>query len=169
MSETAKDQEAIRDYLNGIIEALQPVLNGYGRVAFFEEIARRLSAAIRREKPWGWRYISGVSSGQHDASRDLERAITVLGAMMDGLSRDAADVVAVEVYAAPGSVRPGSLLMGKSRFCKYPPCGISFVPEYGQAKYCCKEHRMADYRRRKFTAETPLASPKARRRTRRKH
>lgn len=152
MSETSLSPQEIAQSLQALLEGLRPILGGQGQVVFYEEVARRLSTAIQQDPPWGWRYIQGVEKGTIQPSRKLARAILALGATLDGLPAHVADTTPVQVYAAPGKVRPGSIILAASRFCARPGCPVSFVPVVPRQKYCCAACR---YRARQALKSLP--------------
>ena len=141
MSETAFSPQEISQALGVLLEALRPSVNGLGHVALYKEIARRLSAVARKQPPWGWRYIQGVEKGTITPSRKLTRAVFSLGATLDGVPALVADTEPVQVYARPGAVRPGSIILGESKTCARPGCPVSFIPRVPWQKFCSSECR----------------------------
>jgi hypothetical protein len=141
MSETAFSPEDISLALSALLEALRPAVNGLGHVALYKEIARRLSAVARKQPPWGWRYIQGVEKGTIVPSQKLARAVYSLGATLDGVPTLVANTEPVQVYARPGSVRPGSIILGESKTCARPGCPVSFIPKVPWQKFCSSECR----------------------------
>lgn len=111
-----------------LLEILQPSLEGMGKVEVYEELARRLSAVANKKPEWGWRYVQGVRTGTIEPSPKMVRAIEVLAASMDGMPVEISNAERVSVYAQPGTIRSGSLILASSRMCKSPVCKVSFVP-----------------------------------------
>lgn len=142
MSETAFSPEEISQALNALLEALHPAVNGLGHVALYKEIAKRLSVIAQKQPPWGWRYIQGVEKGTIAPSQKLTRAVFTLGATLDGVPALVADTEPVQVYARPGAVRPGSIILGESKTCARPGCPVSFIPKVPWQKYCCSDCRV---------------------------
>jgi hypothetical protein len=144
MSETANAHESTRCILNTILDALKPSSNSSGNVAFYTDIAIRLSSVVYRSKPWGWRYVQGVDVGTIQPGKLFIRAVQILGATLDGIPQDVANTEPVQIYAKPGLVKPGSIVLAASRSCKRPACPIHFIPSvpwqhYHSAK-CRKLH-----------------------------
>jgi len=124
--------------LHSLFEALRPSWGENGEVAFYQELAKRLSKIAHKEKPWGWRYVQSVDHGTlgHAPSRKFIRAVEVLAAESDGLPVFIAETEAVTVYARAGTVHPNSILLAKSKACANPTCGIHFIPRVPWQKYC---------------------------------
>ena len=141
MSEIAFSPQEISQVLSVLLEALRPSVNCLGHVALYKEIARRLSAVARKQPPWGWRYIQGVEKGTIAPSKKLGRAVFSLGATLDGVPALVADTEPVQVYARPGAVRPGSIILGESKTCARPSCPVSFIPRVPWQKFCSSECR----------------------------
>jgi hypothetical protein len=114
-------------------------------VKFYEMLAVKLSGAIggprKGKKAWTWRYVQGVEKGTIQASRDFERAVRAVGMALDGAPVEMRGTVAVEVFAEPGAVLAGSLILGKTQICAWPGCGVKFVPRVPWQKYCRKGHK----------------------------
>lgn len=132
-----------------ILEQIRQELPHAGRVELLQEAARRLSEAVSKDPTWKHRYIHNVAVGNQPPSKELERAVQVLGAMIDGTPGQLANTVQVSVFAAPGDVKPGSLVQAKSRKCAYVGCGIWFIPPYDSSLYCCEEHKRLERNRRR--------------------
>jgi hypothetical protein len=128
--------DQVQQDLQLLLDALRPSLNGRGHVAFYTDAARRLSVIVGKKPAWGWRYIQGVEKGTIEPGRKLTRAVAALAASMDGVPAFVADTEPVQVYARPGAVRPGSVILGESRTCANPGCTISFVPNVPWRRYC---------------------------------
>ncbi len=147
MSETALDIKSIIAVLHSVMEALEPSWTGLQQVERWEDLARRLSDIAAKSPPWGWRYLQGVSVGSIEPSGKLARAINALGASLDGLRAEIGYAQAVTVYAAPGTVKPGSLVMAMSRPCGYARCPVWFIPRVPNQKYhhpdCREAHKRA--------------------------
>jgi hypothetical protein len=124
--------------LHSLIEALRPSWGKNGEVAFYQELAARLSEIAHKNHPWGWRYVQSVDHDTlgHPPSRRFLRAIEVLAAEVDGLPAFIADTEPVTVHARPGSVHPNAVLLGESKLCAHPSCTIHFVPRVPWQKYC---------------------------------
>jgi len=116
-------------------------LRDMGTVAFYTVMAEKLSAAINRPTPWTWRYVQGVEMGTIQPSKDFSRAVTALGMALDGAPLEMTGTEEVRVFAFPGKVLPGSLILGSTRICARPGCGARFVPNVPWRKYCGRCNR----------------------------
>lgn len=141
MSETPITPEQASQALIMLLETLRPSLDGKGRVAFYEQVAARLSAIVSKNPPWGWRYVRSVEAGTVKPSRKFTRAVFGLGATLDGLPTMIVDTEPVQVYAPPGTVRPGSIILSESKICIRPGCTLSFIPRVPWQKYCSPDCR----------------------------
>lgn len=123
---------------HSIFNALRPSWGKNGEVAFYQELAKRLSQIARKNKPWGWRYVQSVDHGTlgHPASRSFMRAVEVLAAEVDGLPAFIAETEPIMVHARPGSVHPDSIVIGESKACANPTCTTHFIPRVPWQKYC---------------------------------
>lgn len=99
-----------------------------------QRIADRLAALARHERGWGWRYLRNVLNGKIEPSGKLVDAIMRMGAVIDETPVELAQSRAVTVRAL-GSVRAGALVLGDSRRCANPKCGIEFVSRHPRQKY----------------------------------
>jgi len=124
--------------LQRLFDTLRSAWGKNGEVAFYQELATRLSKIARTDKPWGWRYVQSVDHGTlgHPPSRRFLRAVEILFAEMDGLPAFVADTEPVMVHARPGSVHPNSILLAESKPCANPTCTIHFIPRVPWQKYC---------------------------------
>lgn len=133
--------EVLAQYAD-LVEHFLAMKNG-SMVAFYTRLAEKLSAAIGRPQPWGWRYIQGVHAGKIKPSHDFARAVSILAAAADGLPAEIARLVKVDIWAEPGAVQHGAIVMGESRVCATPGCNRVFVPNTPRRKYCplCRPRR----------------------------
>lgn len=124
--------------LRPVFDALRASWGQNGGVAFYQEIARRLSEIAHKDKPWGWRYVQSVDRNTlgHPPSRRFLRAVEILAAELDGLPAFVADTESVVVQARPGSVHPNAILLAESKPCANPTCTIHFIPRVPWQKYC---------------------------------
>lgn len=126
-------------YVVSLLDALRPKFSKNGhKVQFFEESAKRLSEIAHKDPPWSWRYVQSVYRGTlgHAPSKRFMRALELLASEIDGTPAFVADTVEVMVYARPGAIRPGTIILGKSQLCDHPSCGIWFVRTHPRQKYC---------------------------------
>lgn len=124
--------------LSSIFDALRPSWGKNGEVAFYQELAKRLSQIARKNEPWGWRYVQSVDHGTlgHPPSRRFLRAVEILAAEIDGLPAFVADTEPITVHARPGAVHPNAIVVGESKPCANPSCTIHFIPRVPWQKYC---------------------------------
>ena len=128
MSETPFDPQSTKYMLKSVMEALKPSCNSTGNVAFYTDIAIRLSSVVDRSKPWGWRYVQGVDVGTIQPGKEFIRAVQILGATMDGIPKDIANTEPVQIHAKPGTVKPNSIVLAESRPCSRAACPVYFIP-----------------------------------------
>jgi hypothetical protein len=113
--------------------ALEEVIRGLGHdpsligIDDLQEIADRLSGLVKKDPPWGWRYLRNVLNGKLDPSRILVDAIMRLGAVIDDTPEEFARANQVSVLAI-GKVKAGALILADSRRCANPGCLVEFVP-----------------------------------------
>lgn len=131
------------DTLNQITDLIAAALPAAGRVELHTTVATRLSKVVKRVKPWGWRYIQGVSKGTIKPSKELSKAVDKLAYSMDDKSPELVDIEYVTVAAPRGKVQSRAYLSAASRLCENPACNITFIPRVPWQKYCglCKRRR----------------------------
>lgn len=118
-----------------IVAHFEPSLNGQGKMKFYEALAAKLSAAVRQDPPWTAKYIQSAISGTV-LRGPLRRAILALAASLDDVPIAFARAEAVEVYAEPGTVKPGAYVFGQSVACAHPPCRSVFIKDNPRRIYC---------------------------------
>jgi hypothetical protein len=102
--------------------------NGHNKVELWTLIAGKLSRVVDQQPPWTWRYPQGVLNGTIQPSRKFAQAVNILGAAIDDVPVALARTSPVQVYAITGTVKPGSVVMGRSKNCETPGCRVVFVP-----------------------------------------
>lgn len=112
-----------------------------GKVETYTELAEKLSAIARKENPWGWRYVQSVHTGSVAPSEKFTNAVEILMASLDGLPAFIAETEPITVYARPGALHPGSVILGESKTCANPKCTVHFVPRVPWQKYCPTHRR----------------------------
>lgn len=133
-NEAIFDPNTVRKMLSELVDYFtRPEI---GKVEFWELMAMKLSTAIHHEPPWTWRYVQGVYKGSLDPSREFGRAVEILGAMVDDVPQVVADTEQVSVYAKPGTIKAGAIVMGESKMCANPSCKVFFVPNVPWRKLC---------------------------------
>jgi hypothetical protein len=130
------DPQSIRDNLEMILEHFEALKQADAVVAFYNLIAEKLSRVIHKDPPWTWRYVQGVHKGTIEPSRVFGRAVMLLGLAIDEVPLLIVDTEAVQVYAKPGDVKAGSIVMTPSVVCANPACNIQFVPNVPWRKLC---------------------------------
>ena len=138
--------DPIRQGLQMIVEQFESQRAGLGTVRFYELLARKLSAVVRREKAWSWRYVQGVHTGSLDPSKVFGEAVQALGAALDGAPVGAAWTESVRIFAPPGMVREGAVVLMPAKPCKGPGCRLWIV---GRVDYCSDECRKQARRMRR--------------------
>lgn len=135
MSEIIYSPKLVQHAIGDLLELFREPMIGAGQVALYDEIAARLSAIVDKQPAWGWRYVHGVATGSMQPSKLMSRAVMAMVASMDGVPVEVADTEPVQIYARPGAVRAGSIVLGGSRMCDLPGCPVSFVPSVPWQKY----------------------------------
>lgn len=131
----APSSETIQAALADIVAHFEPTLNGAGKMKFYEALARKLSAAVNQVPPWSGKYVQSAISGTM-VRGPLRRAIMVLAASLDDLPVAIARAERVEVYAEPGTVKPGAYVFGQSVACAFPGCPAVFVKDHWNRRFC---------------------------------
>jgi hypothetical protein len=139
MSETYIDAQATQVHLTDILAALYVHRQPIGRVELFEDAARLLSEIARKDPPWSWRYVQSISSGSVAASVKFGAAVQAFGAVLDGLPAVVAGSVAIQVYAPPQTVKPGSIILMGSKPCHNPGCPIWIVSRSSYCSDACRK------------------------------
>ncbi|TAK12466.1 MAG: hypothetical protein EPO32_08475 [Anaerolineae bacterium] len=103
--------------------------------------AQELSRLVGKQPPWSPRALQSVYAGTNEPGKKMLAAILAMGAAMDGVSPALANKVEMRLYANPANVRAGAVVLGESRACLRPGCGVSFVPNVPWRKFCSEECR----------------------------
>lgn len=122
------DAELVRSGLRSLVEHFSSPTADTDKVEFWTLIAGKLSRVVDQQPPWTWRYPQGVLRGTVQPSPKFARAVNILGAAIDDVPVALASTTQIQVYVITGEVKPGSLVMGKSRHCDTPGCRVVFVP-----------------------------------------
>lgn len=124
-----------------------PEINKRGLTVFGEKLA----TVCGRREPFSWRHLNSTIKqhrGFEQPSASLELAVSKLNMALDEAHPLALDAVETTVMTM-GNVAPGSIILGDSRVCAYPPCKVSFVPRAWNGRYCCHEHQLANKKLRR--------------------
>lgn len=131
-------------YLNKIVDALKPSYEGRPQKELLQEVADRLGRIAR--KKWGANYVNGVLNDSKGVKPGVEfaRCVEVLSSeLIEGVPALIANAVRLEVYAPPGHLHAGAIVLGRSQPCANPACTVHFVKKTGHQKYCrsaCRKH-----------------------------
>lgn len=129
----------VRDLLSTVVEYFDEMRASMGTVEFYDMLARKLSRIVRKDPAWTWRYVQGVHAGSIGPSKVFASAVYAFGAVLDEVPAALTYTVEIRVLAPPGNVKPGSLLLGKSKQCERPGCRVIFVPNVPWRRYCSTE------------------------------
>lgn len=149
MLESSISKKRTQDILSDVFDALRPFSNSRGKVAFYEDVAIRLSTIANKTPAWGWRYVQGVEKGSVQPGRAFSHAITILAAGLDGVPAEIANTEIVKIHATPGNILSNSIVLGTSRSCLRPACPVYFVPLVPWQKYHSSQCRSQHYREKK--------------------
>lgn len=138
----------IQSYLSAIFEA-KGRTDGFDPKTGRHLVSRRdmaltaeeLSRLAGKTPAWSPRALQSVYSGTNEPGKKMLAAILALGAAMDGISPAVANSVEIKVFANPDKVRAGSVVLGESRACFRPGCGVHFVPNVPWRKFCSEACR----------------------------
>lgn len=141
--------QAAQAALNDIALHFAPTLNGRGKMAYYEILANKLSAAVQKSPPWGPKYIQSALTGSVIRT-PLRQAIMILAASLDGLPVEITRAQRVEIYAEPHTIRAGSYVFGQSHPCAWPGCPTPIVRDHWNRRYC-RHHQNPANRQEKTT------------------
>ena len=111
------------------------------KVRFWERLAEKLSRIVEHDPAWSWRYPQGVYMGTIKPSKLFGSAVMALGAALDEVPTVIAYTVQVRVFAKPGTVDDGSVILGASKSCANPACKVRLVPNVPWRRYCSEDCR----------------------------
>lgn len=108
-----------------------------------DKVAARLSEVAGRAEPWGGLYPVNVLTEKIGASKAFKDALMTLVTTVDSVTIPDAyqGTVPVQVFALPGRIKPGTLILGASRNCARPACRVIFLPRSGNQRYHSPECR----------------------------
>jgi hypothetical protein len=132
----------IQIHLNDLLDAL----GRSGTKADLEQTARDLSKIADKQPPWTYRYMLSVLNGSLQPSKSLNHAMRAMALSIDGVPELYAKAEPVTVYAPPGAIKEGALLLSASRVCANPFCNIHFVPRVPWQHYHNDDCRREAYR-----------------------
>lgn len=134
MSETPLNPTLTQKALLFLIGALQAFHNG--KVAMYKDLAYRLSESVGHTPPWTWRYVQGVLAGTLSPSPTFARSVLALKIAVEKTPSTQTDLELVQVFARPGTVQPGAIVLAESRSCANPSCTVCFIPLYPEQIFC---------------------------------
>lgn len=103
------------------------------------ELADTLSKIASRKRPWTWRFLFSLLNGDKgfSISPELERAIQIAGARLDGQPEIQARSRQITVFTVNG-IEPDSVVFGHTVLCY---CQKRVVFNHPGRKYCFEECR----------------------------
>ncbi len=112
---------------------LNDILVALGRSQTVEDLkqtALDLSVIAGKQPAWSHRYLKSVldPNGKVTASKALTHAVRALALQIDDVPTVLTTAEPIQVHAQPGTVRPGAVILGKSKPCINPYCPVHFVP-----------------------------------------
>jgi len=134
------DKPDITQWLDLIIEHYSNNRLTMGNVEFYTFLAHKLSGIVRKNDPWTWRYVYSVHTGSLAPSRLFIQAVQALGIAIDGAPSGVAWSETVSIFAPPGLVRGGSVILMASKPCAGPGCNLMIV---SRGKYCSEDCKRA--------------------------
>lgn len=139
------DKPDITQWLDMIIEHYSNNRLTMGNVEFYGLLATKLSGIVRKNDPWTWRYVYSVHTGSLAPSKLFIQAVQALGVAIDGAPPVVAWSEEVSIFAPPGLVRGGAIVLLGSKPCAGPGCNLMIV---SRGKYCSDDCRKAARRLR---------------------
>jgi hypothetical protein len=131
------DQDELRQELNNLYAERKEADPGYSWARFGTDLAQMLG----RPEAYTKGYIYAVSRGKkgYPVSPELADGLARLNAIKDGVSEFQARLQPVPSNAL--SVHPihaGAIIMGTSRLCATPGCGVWFASDNSRRRFCPK-------------------------------
>ena len=123
-------------------------------IAHLDDLARDLSQFAGRCRPWTGKYLHSIIKGYDgfSANDELVRALTILGACLDGADEIQARAREVNGLLAINDLPDGTVILGRARRCANPGCPVVFVPTHPRQKYhspACRAQARARRRSRR--------------------
>lgn len=134
MSESPLNLTTTQTALARLLAVFQPLHKG--KVALYKDLARRLAETAGRSSPWTWRYVQGVLIGTLAPSPRFAQAVRTLQRAVERVPRTQTDFEEVKVYARPGAVQPGAIVLPTSRPCANLACLTHFIPVDPEQTFC---------------------------------
>ena len=106
------------------------------------ELGDRLAATIGKEPAWSYKTLDNMLHNRVKITGEMSEAIRIYGSVLDGQTEIQARLHPIQAYSINGSVKDGSVILGKSRHCDYSQCQLLFVPVVHNQRFCCKSHRL---------------------------
>jgi hypothetical protein len=138
------EQSATRELLLSIM-AERKRANPQESLADFGAVLARTIQPDR--KPYSRQYIHMLRSGELPITPEIEQALYVLAAVLDGQSEIQARAHPVTVLAVH-DLPPNTLVLATAHLCAWPGCQVNFVPMWPMQRYCPLHREAAAKRRR---------------------
>lgn len=117
-------------------DALSSLLSELGTSAHKRDLVR-LGAqlgAIAGRAPYSYKYVHSVLNGSLEAGQKFHRAVLYYLATFDGMPIGRMGLEQVVVFGRPEY--RSAQVEGDVRYCANPDCGIKFVTDLHNRKYC---------------------------------
>jgi len=129
------DQDQLRHMLAALVAEHKALDPAYSYSRFGADLARM----IGRKEPYKKQYIANVLKGVkgYPVSGELADGLQRLGAVQDGMDEFQAGLRQLPAgVQSMTPLHPNSVIMGASRLCAKPGCGLWFVPNSPSRRYC---------------------------------
>lgn len=139
------DARLTQSSLAAIFDYQQDLIDRLGLAPYRDHLAAQLSDIAGHRPPWTGRYVQSVVAGTLAPSAAFALAVDAFGASLDDVPTLVSYTVQVQVFARPGALLPGSIVLSQSCACAWPGCRTIFVPRVPWQKYCNADlHRQAE-------------------------
>lgn len=129
-----------------LIDLYQGIYGPSISIANLDELAKDLSRAVGRTRPWTGKFLHSLIKG-YSGFRVTKQLITALNILanrrngIDEVQAQATENQVLTVYPLPEN----TVILGKAQRCSTPGCDVLFVPVHPRQKYhskkCAKEAR----------------------------
>ena len=130
---------SLSQFLLAFLNDYFPGQNGQFSYSQLREIGRKLALLTKRKKPYTPQYLTNILNENYGdyKSAVLTQAIMSMAVALDGRNPlSITHTKKVELFTQNGTVKPNSIILGKSKTCANPGCKISFVPRVPNANAC---------------------------------
>ena len=110
-------------------------------ISHLDDLAGRLSQIAGHHRPWTGKYLHSLIRGYDgfSANHDLVKALTVLGACLDGTDEVQARAHQVDNLLTVHDLPAGTVVLGHAQQCANPGCHVVFVATHPRQKYHSRE------------------------------